>query len=86
MQEQMPMFDDIPTPAADAPKKPRKKPVRRQVAAAPKPVKRRKKRVAKAKPAENHISKDVYKAVNLLLDMPTDERELVLEVVRGLSK
>jgi hypothetical protein len=50
MTEQMPMFDDPIPPAVPAPKKPRRKPTKKHRSAkvaAPKPVKRRKRRVAK---------------------------------------
>lgn len=96
MNDQMPMFDD-PIPAAvDAPKKPRRKPVKREKVAAPKPpkkvpVKRRKRRVTKVrmtKPVAGvlEITPDVTKAIRLLLAMEIQDRNIALAIVQGLIR
>ena len=98
MQDQMPMFDDIPTPAADAPKKPRKKPVKRRkarkavkvalpVTEAPAPKRRQ---VRKPRATNGHAggryTKAQYAAIGALVGMSAKERAAVFDIVKGLSK
>lgn len=101
-QNQMPMFED-PIPPQEAPvppKKPRQKPTRKNKTvkvAAPKPVKKRRKRKiskhsALAAPykgdkgyAGGRYSKDVYAAIASLMGMNNSERGAVLDIVQGLT-
>ena len=81
--------------APDAPKKSRKKPMkRRQVkkVAAEKPVakKRRKRRARIARPVEQHaggkFTPEFYRVVGLLMGLDIPIRNLAMEVVKGLTK
>jgi hypothetical protein len=91
MSDQMPMFDDpIPPVEPKPPKKPRQKPVKTRSLAAPKPVKKRRKKRApnKAKVTakeEVFLSPEVYKTIRTLVDLRSAERNMVLSIVKGLT-
>ena len=91
MSDQMPMFDD-PLPPADTkpPKKPRQKPVKTRSLAAPKPVKKRRKKRAPNKPKplakeDVFLSPEVYKTIRTLVDLSSSERGMVMAIVKGLT-
>ena len=91
----LPMFDEPPVQAEPTPpKKPKPKPTRRKSAAhkveAPKKVaKRRKRRVTKVKPVEQHhggkFTDEVYRMIGTLMGMKGSERDLVVDIVKGLT-
>lgn len=92
----LPSFDpDHDTPAPAAPKKPRRKPMKRRAAVRPAKVKRlrRKRKVGKSpalaapyKKSQTIHSEDVYAAVRKIMGMKGSDRDAVLDLVQGLSK
>ena len=95
----LPMFDEQPAQSEPAPpKKPRPKPTRKRrvrKAVALKPlksdkIKRRKRRVTKIKPAEQHhggkYPQAVYDLIGTLMNLELPLRNFVIEVTKGLSK
>ena len=90
----LPMFDEPPVQAEPTPpKKPKPKPTRRKAktakVASPKPVKRRKRRATKVKPVEQHhggkFTDEVYRMIGTLMGMKGSERDLVVDIVKGLT-
>lgn len=92
---QMPDFD--PDPASlelPASKKPRRKPTRRKAAkiAAPKSARKTRKRraVKRIAPAANghggRFTPEVYRLIGQLMEMAPASRNLVIGIVRGLTK
>jgi DNA-binding protein Fis len=86
MNDRMPMFDDPIPPVEKPPKKPRQKPTR----AAPKPVKkRRKRRTVKPAKVEQHNNgrypKHVYDLVGKLMNLELPLRNFVMEVTKALT-
>ncbi|SRR5216684_1496830 len=100
--DEMPNFDQPHETPADAPKKPRRKPMKRQKAlTTPKKrasmlqvvkktrKKRRKVRVAR-KAVDNgravgQFADEVYRTVSTLMGMKGSNRDLVLDIVKGLT-
>lgn len=94
----LPMFEDpLPTPAADAPKKARKKPTKRRkarkvAAAAPAapPVPKQRRQMRKARTANGHAggryTRAQYAAIGALMEMSVKERAAVFDIVKGLTK
>ena len=98
--DDMPDFDTSHETPADAPKKPRRKPmkhVKRRIvaqAAPSKPTKktrkkRRKVRVARKAVDNGHavgqFSDEVYRTIGTLMGMKGSDRDTVLDIVKGLT-
>ena len=93
----LPMFDDPPADTPTPPKKPKPKPTRKRrkrKAVALKPpksdkIKRRKRRATKVKPVEQHhggkFTDEVYRMIGTLMGMKGSERDLVVDIVKGLT-
>jgi hypothetical protein len=92
----LPMFEE--TPAPDAPKKQRRKPVKRRkarkaavkVEAPPTPVPKKRRQMRKARVTNGHAggryTKEQYRVIGALMGMSIKERIAVFDIVKGLSK
>jgi len=90
--DDMPNFDTPPA-ATDPkpPKKPKPKPTRKlRKAMSTIPKRRRKRRVARVKPVEQHAGgkypPEIYRLIGTLMNLDLPLRNFVIEVTKGLSK